>query len=283
MRITLCVNKDLVGCYALNHFMQKMAAKHQITVVLSDRIMQAKDTPNAYLDELQLLERDLFVEQLMPLMDATQSAPANTASPALRTFQGIAAHYDVPLQEIRAINSPAGVEAFAKTEPDVILSIRYGYVFKEAILTTARRHVLNVHSGILPHYRGVMPTFRTMLAGDTQAGITLHTIDDAGIDTGRVLGIRTLPITKARSMLWHVISLYPLAAEMADAALDQLEATGQLPKAITQNEADANYFSFPSEADIQQFFDKGFRLFDRGEYLSWLDQFHAQERQQAVA
>ena len=56
--------------------------------------------------------------------------------------------------------------------------------------------VLNLHSGKLPDYRGVMATFRAMMAEDETLFSTVHWIDDKTIDTGRILSMRVYRETR---------------------------------------------------------------------------------------
>ena len=53
-----------------------------------------------------------------------------------------------------------------------------------------------------PDYKGVMATFRALMHGDSELNMTLHTIDDSGIDTGKILGYSTLEVDPSRSYLW---------------------------------------------------------------------------------
>ena len=52
---------------------------------------------------------------------------------------------------------------------------------------------LNIHASLLPRWRGAAPIHRAIEAGDTQTGITIMQMD-AGLDTGDMLLVETLPI-----------------------------------------------------------------------------------------
>lgn len=270
MRLTLCVNNDLVGCYALNLMMRRFGGKHEIAVMLSDRIMRKPEPYVPALDVLQFFERDL-VQRLFPLLEGRTRRNAPWLG-----FNEIARYYDVPVQVVPKINE-GGLAQFKAAKPDVIISSRYGYLFKHPDFFTLPTHgILNIHSGILPRYRGTMPTFRTMLAGDREIGITLHRITDAGIDTGDVVDIRRRAVEPSRSMLWHVLSLYPLAAGMAEDAVAALAAGKPLP-VLPQKEEDARYFSFPEQEEIAAFEARGFKIMDREEYNLWLAAFQGDD------
>lgn len=270
MRIVLCVNYDIIGCYALNKLLPALCPEHEVEVFLSDRLMKHKDLHVEALEQLQRLERDIPTGEWFPAIDADQDAMA--AQPELLTFNGLAKAYDVPVELVKRINSPEGTQRFRDAAPDCILSIRYGNVFKQPIIDIPRYGIFNAHSGILPNYRGTMPTFRTMMNGAKEAGITLHRVPDDGIDTGDVVGIARLPIDTSHSMLWHVMELYPLVTELVADLVDRL-ARGEKIQTIHQDESKAKYYTFPTEEEVQAFTHAGFSFVNESEYQGWLTQF----------
>ena len=57
--------------------------------------------------------------------------------------------------------------------------------------------VLNIHTALLPDYRGPTPEFWQLDHGATQSGVTIHRID-AGVDTGPIVAQRSFPLAA-----WH--------------------------------------------------------------------------------
>ena len=53
--------------------------------------------------------------------------------------------------------------------------------------------MVNVHFSLLPRWRGAAPVERAILAGDLETGVCLMKID-AGLDTGAVYAMRTVPM-----------------------------------------------------------------------------------------
>src|SRR4029450_8052707 len=91
---------------------------------------------------------------------------------------------------------------------DLFISIRFGLILGTEGLGFPPRGVLNLHSGLLPRYRGVLATFRALLNGDTEIGCTLHWIDSPGIDVGPIVETARTAGAKENSLLWHSLSLY---------------------------------------------------------------------------
>lgn len=82
------------------------------------------------------------------------------------------------------------VEAMA---PDLIICAYYPRIFPRRLLRIPPRGCVNVHPGLLPHYRGTFPTPWCILNDEKEIGVTLHYMDE-GIDTGDILVQRTHPI-----------------------------------------------------------------------------------------
>jgi methionyl-tRNA formyltransferase len=84
-----------------------------------------------------------------------------SAQPALKAREPLAAP-----------NSADGLERLRAAAPELIVSIRYRCILREHTIAIPEHGVLNLHSGILPDYRGVMATFWAMLTGETEIGCT---------------------------------------------------------------------------------------------------------------
>jgi methionyl-tRNA formyltransferase len=54
--------------------------------------------------------------------------------------------------------------------------------------------MVNLHVSLLPKWRGAAPIERALLAGDSETGVCLMQIEE-GLDTGGVIGLRTMTIT----------------------------------------------------------------------------------------
>ena len=171
-----------------------------------------------------------------------------------------------PLPALSSPNSRQGLRVLEELRPDLIISIRYRRILREEAIAIPRLGVINLHSGILPDYRGVMATFWAMLAGEKEIGTTLHWIVDSGIDTGPVIGIRRKPTRPDRSYLANVLGLYSEGCSMiADAV--QAIADGRSPGGNSQSPG-GQYFAAPGARDVERFEAKGLALFDGSEHAA---------------
>ncbi|WP_428563877.1 MAG: formyltransferase family protein [Solidesulfovibrio sp. DCME] len=267
MRILVCSKLDLAGVVALNAA-ARLLAGHELHFLLSDRVT-ALERRDPGLAELLFFERDLPVEHLFPALDRAPFAPG--AAPECHTVAGLTRHLGIPVRLRGDVNQPQTVAEIRALAPDVILSVRYEWIFKDAVLAIPRCGLYNVHPGELPGYGGVLAPFRAALAGEPQAAVTLHVID-RGLDTGPIVDIRRLPFTPGRSIFDVTVGLYPLGIALFRDILPRIEAGEPVP-ATPQDPAARRYFSFPTQPEFQALAAKGVSLLDLAQYRQLLSRF----------
>jgi methionyl-tRNA formyltransferase len=269
MRILCCVNRDLASGVALNCLLPALGA-HEVRIGLTERVggaFEAGEPPARR--ELRLAEQILANEVLFPLVERAALPDDGTR---FLTFGEMERLRGIPVFPLPSPNRPEGLEVVRAFGPDLILTIRYGAILRPAFIALPPLGVLNLHSGLLPSYRGVLATFRALMNGDAEIGCTLHRIQDATIDTGEVLGRTRLAVRPDRSLLWHVLALYPAGTALIAAALAQLEA-GVALEAIPQPTAGGAYFSYPTAVEWEEFARRGWRVADLGDLDEALRRF----------
>jgi methionyl-tRNA formyltransferase len=235
LKIVLLGHHDLPSLYALQRVISA-APQHDYAVFFSGDLPMRLDTPRALLD--------------LASVDARLCAEFRSAG-----------RLAVPLLDAGTLagpNSVAGLELMRRLEPDLIVSIRYRRILKDEVIAIPRLGVLNLHSGVLPDYKGVMATFWAMLHNEEMIGSTLHRIVDSGIDTGPVIGIRRVAADYRASYLANVLRLYGPGCEMVVEALQVLES-GEEPGTAAQPPG-GTYFSTPEAADLERFVTRGLEL-----------------------
>ncbi len=89
-------------------------------------------------------------------------------------------------EEITDINSKMGQELLRKLKPNLLLTIG-GRVLKSDTIAIPKAGVINLHTSILPKYRGLASEFWALHYNDLQhIGVTVHYIDP-GVDTGDII------------------------------------------------------------------------------------------------
>ncbi|WP_455219344.1 methionyl-tRNA formyltransferase, partial [Kaarinaea lacus] len=93
-----------------------------------------------------------------------------------------------------SLKDPDAQQQLASFEADLMVVVAYGLLLPPAVLQTPRLGCINVHASILPRWRGAAPIQRSILAGDTETGVTIMQMD-VGLDTGDMLLKRTTAIS----------------------------------------------------------------------------------------
>lgn len=109
----------------------------------------------------------------------------------------VASRFGIPvLQPERLSKAPDVVQAMRDLKPDVLVTVAFGQILKKDVLTMAPHGVINVHGSLLPAYRGAAPINWSLINGERVTGVTTM-FSDAGIDTGKMLLWREIPLTES--------------------------------------------------------------------------------------
>lgn len=71
-------------------------------------------------------------------------------------------------------------------QPELIVVAAYGQILPQTILDLPSHGCINVHTSLLPRYRGAAPIQWAILNGDAETGVTIMKMD-SGMDTGGIL------------------------------------------------------------------------------------------------
>jgi len=99
----------------------------------------------------------------------------------------------LPVLQPERARSEQFLDDLRSLQPELIAVAAYGQILPRSILQLPRYGCLNVHTSLLPRYRGAAPIQWAIVNGDTETGVTIMKMD-AGMDTGDILTQATTPI-----------------------------------------------------------------------------------------
>lgn len=136
----------------------------------------------------------------------------------------------------------------ALVDVDILVVAAYGMLLPESILNRPRLGCINVHTSLLPRWRGAAPIQRAIQAGDIETGITIMQMD-SGLDTGNILLQKQIPIASNET----AGSLHDRLAIMGgDVLLDALTRIGNdTLQGQPQENAKASYAHKISKAEAE--------------------------------
>ena len=255
MRIVFFVNYDIESSLALNLLWSDFS-DHFAGIFYTRQIGGAQRRGAKMLDQLAFVERTVLAGLVFEVLEMKSGANGY-----FLTFDEMSRYYDGPFEALDNVRDAATLEKLRALNADLFVSIRFGKIFGAAALAIPRHGVLNLHSGLLPQYRGVLATFRALMNGDQHIGCTLHWIDSPEIDRGEILGKARIRVRPEHSLLRHVASLYAPGAELIAKAIRQLLA-GKRPSGEPQDPNEGAYYSFPTDQELIDFTARGWRLWD---------------------
>lgn len=257
MRIGVLYNRDAYANKALNLLLPELSG-HTVALFHSTGIGKSSTEVPDTLQALRVAESTLLPPSHGQLISQRGETRLG--------FDALAQRYGISDCCLNHLNTPDGLSLLADFAPDLLLSIRFGKILKAEAIACPTNGVINLHSGPLPAYRGVMPTFWGMLNGESKIGTTLHWILDHTIDTGTPIGGTSVPVVEGVSYMANVWQLYDQGITLMLAAVAAVD-TGQLERGACLQQyqpvcrGDA-YYTFPVDADLQRFSALGLTLFE---------------------
>ena len=248
MNITLLVNYDLASALALNYLLPNLA-NHRLFVYFTQKHAQTTLEP---LSKLAQFEK----KSLFDLKSNQQHT----------SIENLSKHTSSPIKRLNKVNTD-DLEQIRLCVPDLIICIRHMTILKKAVIDLPKYGVINLHSGLLPSYQGVMASFWAMLNNEKMIGTTLHFIEDSTIDTGAIISQSRQICDYSKSYLWNVFSIYKTGCRMILKTVEIIDGEGSIQS--VEQTADAQYFSFPTETDLTMFAQSGNTLFNQKDIIDF--------------
>jgi methionyl-tRNA formyltransferase len=98
----------------------------------------------------------------------------------------IAVAEQLPVLQPESARDAKLFQELRELQPALIVVAAYGHILPQPILDLPAHGCINVHTSLLPRYRGAAPIQRAILNGDAETGVTIMKMD-AGMDTGGIL------------------------------------------------------------------------------------------------
>ena len=175
-----------------------------------------------------------------------------------RNPRSVLKKYNIPEIKIHSsINSKESCETISSYKPDLLVSILGNQIFKKSIINLAPKGCLNLHSALLPKYRGLMPSFWVLKNNESHTGVSVFYVDE-GIDSGEIIVQKKIEINN--------LSQRELIKKSKKIGMEAIADSVELiqknkVKIIKNNDAEMTYYSFPTRDDVLIFKKLGKRFF----------------------
>ena len=170
----------------------------------------------------------------------------------------LAAYYSIPLYPCSNINAKEYICRLRELDIDIVLSVAANQRFKRELLDVPRLACLNVHSALLPKYRGLDGIFWALVHGETQVGVTVHLMNE-DFDDGAIVGQQPFEVSPNDTLHSLYFKAIEVGSTLLSQVLDQFDSGTVLTK--TNDIAEGSYFSWPNGEAARRFRAQGRRFF----------------------
>jgi len=132
------------------------------------------------------------------------------------------------------IGASASLAQLRYLKPDLIIVAAYGQILTKEVLDLPKYGCLNIHTSLLPKFRGASPIHAAIAAGEKQSGVTIMWMDE-GLDTGDILLQEAVTLRRRETAETLHDRLGKMAADALLKAITQIE--GGMAQHIKQDKA----------------------------------------------
>lgn len=133
---------------------------------------------------------------------------------------------------------PEAVEILRGLQPDLIVVAAFGQILPQTVLDIPRYGCINVHSSLLPKYRGAAPVNWAILNGEKETGVTIMKLVLA-LDAGDILLQEKTEIAPEETADELISRLSRMGADLLEQVIPEIEQGRIEP--VPQDDAESSY------------------------------------------
>lgn len=127
---------------------------------------------------------------------------------------------DIPIFQPERISAESFLEVISHFEVDCFIVVAFGQIFPKSLLDMPPLGCINIHTSLLPKYRGAAPIQRVLMNGESETGVSIMYMVEK-CDAGDVLAMKSLPISEDMNVEELTLELCALAKDLLfDTLLD---------------------------------------------------------------
>lgn len=105
----------------------------------------------------------------------------------------VAQSLNIPIYQPELVSAPEFADVLLPFQADIFVVVAYGEIIKQHLLDMPKKGCINLHTSILPKYRGAAPIQRAVINGEKETGVSImHMVKK--MDAGDVIKLVKVPI-----------------------------------------------------------------------------------------
>lgn len=145
---------------------------------------------------------------------------------------------NIPVYQPNSLKTEETYNLIKDLNPDLIVVVAYGKIIPKEIIELPKLGIINVHSSLLPKYRGAAPINAALIHGEEKTGVSIMYIAEE-LDAGDVILTGETEITDEDTFLTLHDRLMEIGAEKLLEAVKLIEK-GEAPRTV-QNHSEATF------------------------------------------
>ena len=170
----------------------------------------------------------------------------------------LAKHHCLPLYPTTNVNDSGYIAHLQELNIDILLSVAANQRFDSNLLGVPQLACLNVHSALLPKYRGLDGLFWALVHGESELGVTVHLMNEE-FDDGAIIAQQAFEANPDDTLHKLYFKAMDVGADLISQALNQFDNGTVVSK--PNDISESSYFSWPNREAAQQFRKNGRRFF----------------------
>ena len=178
-------------------------------------------TPDFSIDSLKYIYENTDLNAVFTKVDKV-NARGNKVN--YSPVNQLALEHNIDIVQPRTLrNNEEVLEIIKKYDPELIVVVAYGMIIPKEIIDYPKYGIINVHSSLLPKYRGAAPIHAAILNGDDKTGVSIMYIDEK-LDEGDVICSLETDITEEDNLGTLHDRLKILGAKGLEQAIDLIKS-----------------------------------------------------------
>ena len=180
--------------------------------------------------------------------------------------------FGIPVESVAHANHSDFIRRYRALSPDLTILLDAGSILGDGILAVPHRGTINLHTGLLPRYKGMNTAFHSLLEGAAEVGCTVHEVVRE-IDAGRILGQCSFAVDRDQSLVWHRMRSALDGAALLARVVGQISNEGWPdPGSAPAPTSDAAPYTWPKKSEVERFRRSGGQLVRLGDLVQiWRD------------
>jgi len=266
---------EICASFAKNNFKASFLVFKNETAFNPDKLQTE-------IKNLIFYERTLFEDVLLPYLHSHSNQGKYVGLEALSKKYNMNYAFCPDIENKHALQFI--LERVQEWNVDVAITIRCFVKYDKNLINYFVRsndtYFWNLHPGLLPQYRGIMPVFGAMLNNEIEYGFTLHRVSEK-LDNGPIIDSISRNIDYSKSMLSNTLDLIPSGVDLIIKNLMKIIKQQNLPYLI-QNEDQKGFYSFPTADELTLFNSKGLCVFTKEEVIRTMQNQYLTDSQKDI-